>query len=171
MEVRVGGTPQQHEEMVRENLPRLLRLCTVILGSHQEAEDAVQDVFLQALRSFHRFRGASRLSTWLTSIAVHLCRDRIRARKRRREVPEDHWAGVETDPRPSPLDRMMARQLARRAVAFLSPKEEMVVRLRFGGDCRMQEIARTMGCSESAAKTHLRRALAKMARALEGEAS
>ncbi len=158
--------PDAREIMVREHLPRLLRLCAVILGGHRDAEDIVQDVFLKAFVSLHRFRGDSAISTWLTRIAIHACRDRIRWKRRRKEVSEEE-AQDGPDPASSPLERIVARETAIRAMSSLSPREEMVVRLRFGGEYRIPEIARTMRCSESTAKTHLRRALDKMARTLE----
>lgn len=156
------------EEMVREHLPHLLRLCTVILGSSQEAEDAVQDVFLKAFRSANGFRGEGRLSTWLTRIAIHACRDQIRRRKRRKEIGDEEIQEV-MDPAPAPIERLMAHQMAMRALRPLSPKEEVVVRLRFGGDYQIQEIASVLNCSESTAKTYLRRAMKKMAGTLDRE--
>jgi RNA polymerase sigma-70 factor (ECF subfamily) len=156
------------EEMVRTHLPQLLRLCTVILGNAQEAEDTVQEVFLKAFRSANGFRGDASLSTWLTRIAIHACRDQIRRKNRRREVWDEETEDV-ADPAPEPVDRLAAREMAMRALSTLSPKEEMVVRLRFGGDYRIREIADVLRCSESTAKTYLRRAMKKMAKTLNRE--
>jgi len=51
-----------------------LRLCR----NRADAEDAVQDVFTQALRKWHTFRGESNPGTWLYTIAVRMCKARIR---------------------------------------------------------------------------------------------
>lgn len=162
------NSPEDREEMVRNHLPRLLRLCSVILGNPQEAEDTVQDVFLKAFRSINVFRGDGSLSTWLTRIAINSCKDQIRKRKRR-EPLWDEKVDETMDSAPSPAQRLMVRQMAMQVLESLSPKEELVVRLRFVGDYKIREIAETLNCSESTAKTYLRRAMKKMAGTLENE--
>jgi RNA polymerase sigma-70 factor, ECF subfamily len=162
------GSLDDREEMVRANLPRLLRLCAVIVGDHQEAEDLVQEAFIKAFGSIRWFRRESSLATWLTRIAVNVCRDRLRARRRGREILEAE-VPERRDPQPLAEEQLMAAQMARRALSVLSPKEEMVIRLRFGGEYGIPEIARTLRCSQSTVKTHLSRGMRKMARTLEGE--
>lgn len=155
------------EEMVRAHLPRIVRLCTVILGNPQEAEDMAQEVFLKAFRSIGKFRGDAGVSTWLTRIAINVCRDHIRRRKWRTQ----QWEEAEElmDSAPGPTDRVMARQMAMRALKSLSPKEEVAVRLRFGGEYNTREIAEALDCSESTVKTYLHRAMRKMAKTLVSE--
>ena len=53
----------------------LLRLCCALLGDAALAEDAVQDTFIRAWRALPHFRGDSSEKTWLTHIAVNVCRD------------------------------------------------------------------------------------------------
>lgn len=55
------------------------RVALRILGSREEAEDAVQDTFLAALNNTAAFESKSSLRTWLTSILKHKCVDRLRA--------------------------------------------------------------------------------------------
>ena len=52
----------------------LLRLCCALLGDAALAEDAVQDTFIRAWRALPHFRGDSSEKTWLTHIAVNVCR-------------------------------------------------------------------------------------------------
>jgi RNA polymerase sigma-70 factor (ECF subfamily) len=156
----------QREKIVRENLPTLLRICTAILGDPMEAQDAVQDTFLKAFYARSPFRGDGKVSTWLTRIAIRTCMDRLRKINRRREAPEEEAAQIH-DPNATPLDRELARQMVRRALEVLSPKEQVVVKLRFGIQCQIEEISKMLHCSPSTAKTYLRRALRKMAKALE----
>jgi RNA polymerase sigma-70 factor (ECF subfamily) len=63
---------------------RVYRLALTILGDPQDAEDAVQDVFLRVFRGIDGFRGGSAFTTWLTAIVVNTCRDKLRRRKVRR---------------------------------------------------------------------------------------
>jgi RNA polymerase sigma-70 factor (ECF subfamily) len=68
---------------------RLYRLAAVILRDRQDAEDALQDIFLRIYDRIHDFRGESSFETWLTAIALNLCRDRLRRRQVRRAVSLD----------------------------------------------------------------------------------
>jgi len=160
--------PDPWEGVVRGHLLPLFRLCTVILGDPQEAEDAVQEVFLKAFRAQRWFRRRSTTSTWLTRIAINICRDRLRGRRRRREVMVESLPPL-VDPNPGPAESLASRQLVLRAMEGLSAREEMVVRLRFGGGLTARDMAGILGCSVSSVKTHLRRALRKMAERLEKE--
>ncbi len=61
---------------------RLLRSATLLCGNETEAQDLVQDTFVEAVRSVHRFRGGSRLYTWLHSILLNLTRHHRRDNRR-----------------------------------------------------------------------------------------
>ena len=66
------------ERMVEHCGDRLLRTCALYLGDVHSAEDAVQDTFLRALQAKERFRGDCLPETWLTRIAVNVCKDYLR---------------------------------------------------------------------------------------------
>jgi len=78
-EARRGDMPAMERFVAAHKAP-IFRLCVSILGSIEDAEDAVQDTFLRALRALHGFRRASNLRTWLTRIAVNVCNDILRSR-------------------------------------------------------------------------------------------
>lgn len=52
---------------------RVFAMCSRLLRGRAEIEDAVQQTFLEAWRSLHRFEGRARFSTWVTRIAIHTC--------------------------------------------------------------------------------------------------
>ena len=58
--------------------PRLYALATRLCGNPADAEDMVQDVFLQAYRKWHTFKGNANPGTWLYAIAAHSCKARLR---------------------------------------------------------------------------------------------
>src|SRR3954462_14496000 len=58
-------------ELFRRHAGRLLGLLARLLGSHADAEDAVQDLFVAAFRTLHQLRTAEALGSWLTQLAVH----------------------------------------------------------------------------------------------------
>jgi RNA polymerase sigma-70 factor (ECF subfamily) len=71
--------------------------CYRMLGSVQDAEDALQDALLRAWRGLDRFEGRSSARSWLYKIATNACLDALARRPRRRELPLDR------DPDEAPL--------------------------------------------------------------------
>ncbi len=65
-------------QLVNEHGPRLYTLGMRLCGNRSDAEDMVQEVFLQAYRKWHTFRGESEPGTWLYSIAARSCKVRMR---------------------------------------------------------------------------------------------
>ena len=74
---------QAEEAFVLAYRPRLYRVAVAVLGYQDpEAEDVVQETFVDALASLQRFEFRSSLYTWLNQICVHRCFRRIRSRKK-----------------------------------------------------------------------------------------
>src|ERR1051326_1185785 len=76
------GEPVAMEAVVETHGERLLRSATLLCGDQSQAEDLVQDVFVQPASSIQRFRGHSSLYTWLHSILLNLVRHHRRSSKR-----------------------------------------------------------------------------------------
>ena len=70
------------DAVVRQHSGRIGALCYRLLGWRADVDDVVQDVFLAAYQALPEFRGQSRVSTWLTTIAINACRNHLRKRKR-----------------------------------------------------------------------------------------
>lgn len=120
---------------------------------HHEAEDAIQETFLAALRAYPSFDGANPRA-WLLTIARHKVIDESRSAKRRPEPiaePDAHAGGADGD-------RAEATALWV-AVAGLPPKQRAAVVLRYAIDLRYREVGEAMGCSEAAARRSVHEAL------------
>ena len=74
------------ERLMRRYNSRLFRIARAILKDDAEAEDAVQDAYLEAFRHIGEFRGQSQVATWLTRIAINQALMRLRRHKRERVV-------------------------------------------------------------------------------------
>jgi RNA polymerase sigma-70 factor (ECF subfamily) len=74
------------EAIMREHNRMLFRTARAILRDDAEAEDALQEAYVQAYRSFDSFRGESKLSTWLARIVANESLMRLRKRARRAEI-------------------------------------------------------------------------------------
>ncbi len=104
---RPEGLAAQHavEGLMREHGDSILRLCFVYLRDYHLAEDAMQETFLKAYRGFTGFRGDSGEKTWLTRIAINVCKDITKSAWMRRvnrgislqDIPEPAAPPVEAD--------------------------------------------------------------------------
>ena len=82
--------------------------CPADVGPGEDAEDAVQDVFLAVFRKLESFRGESSLATWLYRLAMNVCLDRLRSRgHRERKVTDEFNAEDAADvAAPAPVGRL-----------------------------------------------------------------
>src|SRR6267142_4292292 len=84
-----AGDRDASEGLVKEYGGRMLAVARRMLRSEDDAADAVQDAFLSAFTSIHRFRANSQLYTWLHRIVVNACLMKLRSRKLRDTVSVD----------------------------------------------------------------------------------
>lgn len=132
---------------------RLLRLCALNLRDASLAQDAVQDTFLKAFRQFHRFRGDADPLTWLTAIALNVCRD-YRRTAWFRHVDRR----VEADALPRGAAFTFPDSTVIRAVTALPPRYREVILLRYYQDMKQKDIAAALGVSERTVHQRLTKA-------------
>ena len=75
-------TTPQMVPALSQSLPSLHRYACRVLGNKYDAEDAVQDALLSALKHLGQFRGEAQFSTWLTTIVLNCARMQLRKRSR-----------------------------------------------------------------------------------------
>ena len=100
--VRAGDT-HLFEILMRRYNQRLYRAARAILQNDEDAEDAVQQAYLNAYRHLRQFEGRARFSTWLTRIAVH---EALARRRRTRNYP----IGVSDERRIEPTTKVEANR-------------------------------------------------------------
>jgi RNA polymerase sigma-70 factor (ECF subfamily) len=136
---------------------RVLSLCLHLTGSPSDAEDAAQEVFLVVFRGLPKFRGESRLSTWIYRIAVRIA-FRVKA-KHPRTAPLDLEPAVDT-PDPA-LQRERSRHIAL-ALDRLSADHRTVLALFSLDGLSHREIAETLGIPEGTVWSRLHLARKKL---------
>jgi RNA polymerase sigma-70 factor (ECF subfamily) len=167
------------DQLVQEYQPQLFRLAHSILddGSQNgsaDAQEITQDALLAGLRSLDSYRGEAKLSTWLYSITVNLCRNHIRARQRRERVRnlfERLTTPIEDAPS-QPEDVIIRKQAdfnLFRVVQSLNEKHRLPVILRYYHDCSVAEIAQIIDIPEGTVHSRLNTARKKMRIFLESE--
>jgi len=152
----------------RESVYRVARR---MLGNHEDAADAAQEVFIRAHRALARFDGRSQVYTWLYRITVNLCCD-VRGRLSRMPLTDDEEVLRDRRAGPAIEDEAEGRETGRivaRAVATLPPRQKAMVVLRLYQDLPYAEIARIMGCSEGTVKATMFAALRRLRRVLVEE--
>ena len=78
-----SGDGAAFETLYRQHATRLYNLASRMIGTHGEADDLLQDIFLLAYRKLGSFRGESSLGTWLYRLAMNHCLDVLRNRQTR----------------------------------------------------------------------------------------
>jgi RNA polymerase sigma-70 factor (ECF subfamily) len=162
--------PAAAQELVRSWGDRLLRSAFLLCRNETEAQDLVQETFVQAMQSGHRFRGGSSIYTWLHAILLNLSRHYHRDRKHlvcddelaRRDIPTPEEG-------PSRLDADAACATLAAALGRLSGPHREAVVLRFYEDLKIHEIAARLGISRGTVKSRLHYAIAKLQQLLPAE--
>ena len=158
---------QEYEDAVCNHAARLRRLCQLLLGDSQEAEEVVQEVFVKALESERRQGPPTDWGPWLTRIAVNTCHDRRRAGwwHRFRRWSEQVEQVPIIDRGLTPESSAISSETRRRiwlAFRSLPDRQREVFVLRHLEDWSGPEIAAALGLSPGTVKRHLFRAVHRM---------
>ena len=170
------------DALVLRHQQEVFAVAMRMLGDRDEAQDVAQDAFVRAFRCLGTFRGQAKLSTWLVSITMNLCRNRRRwwARHRRFVVaslddPIETEEGTLThevaDPAPSPAtmaERRERHQQLTGALQMLSEGERSIVVLRDIQGYSYEEIADVLHCRVGTVKSRLSRARLRLRALLDG---
>jgi RNA polymerase sigma-70 factor (ECF subfamily) len=159
-------------ELVQLYERRVFALVFRMLGNRHEAEEITQEVFVQVFRAIHRFRGESKLSTWLYRVAVNLCKNRIKYHARRSSMAHHDYdaiaeassgssaAGVSVGSvdRPDELvEGIQLEGMVKRALAQLDPDFRELVVLRDVEDLTYEQIAEVTGLPRGTVKSRIHR--------------
>ena len=170
------GDDRAFQEFVNLYQTRVFNLVFRMLGDRQEAEDIAQDVFISVFRHLSRFRGESRLYTWIYRIASNACKNRIkylRGRQFHRKVelklessttatsPRDQINAALQSNYPSPEDAARnsdLQQRIERALNSLDEDQRLLIVLRDIEGLSYQDIIDVTGLTEGTLKSRLHRA-------------
>jgi RNA polymerase sigma-70 factor, ECF subfamily len=146
------------ETLVGRYERRLYTLAARVLGSREEAADAVQEALLRAWLGLPKFRGGSLFSTWLYRICVNAAHD---VRQKRRTPP-----AAEPPEPPDPRDRFAESELSSELQLALNALDEpyrVAVVLYDVLGCSYAEIAELMGVAEGTVKSRIFRGRTELA--------
>ncbi len=159
--VLAGDTPL-FEVLMRRHNERVYRAARAILRDAKEAEDVMQEAYVNAYAHLAQFDGRAKFSTWLTKIAIYEAL--LRAKRRGRYEPLDDRAEdflMPTTPPPDPEHQAFGgelRELIEAAIDTLGDGYREVFMLRQVQGLSTAETADILGVSEDVVKTRLTRA-------------
>jgi len=155
------GEREALEEMIAANRDRVTRLVSRLSGWTNETDDLVQEVFVLALQGIGRFRGGSRISTWLTRIAINVCRSHHRTRLLRKSFWK-RWMSQAIEPAAADASESIEQQERVRQVTAsvrkLKSKYREVVVLHYLEGMAAEDIGQVLGVSRNTVEVRLHRA-------------
>ena len=168
LERLIAHDEEAFAQLVEVHGPRLLAVASRYLKCRADAEDAVQDAFVNVIRSIGTFNGSSTLETWLHRIVVNCSLMILRSRRRKpllTNADGQMTGGVASPVRRGdselPGHRLVAAERTRElgaAVHALPAVQRSVIQFRYDGGLQVQAIADLLATSVSTVKTRLHRA-------------
>ena len=164
------GDQEAWDLIVRQYWRKVFNVAYKFVGSHEQAEDLTQDIFLKIFRSLETFDRRANFQTWLISVSRNLCIDHYRSvRKERqtidRDVPAEDLSPVSATA--SPLATLENRDLAallRQALQTLPKSLRLAVLLRDIQELSYLEIAERLRLPEGTVKSRINRGRKELAR-------
>jgi RNA polymerase sigma-70 factor, ECF subfamily len=162
-----AGDRSACEAIVNQFAPMVFRLISRFFRTREDVEDLAQDVFLKLFARVDQIRPDENFPGWLARVTVNTCYDELRKKRRRKIALETYGPTVATEtPGDSPEpDRFGKMRLALEA---LDPKFKVPLLLKEVEEMSVEEIARTMGLTQTNVKVRLFRARKKLASILDG---
>lgn len=163
-----GGRTAMHTLYSRHNV-RVYRFILRIVHDATLAEDITSQVFLDVWRSANQFKGRSRVSTWLLSIARFKALTALRQR-RHEDIDQADVLEIadEADTPEASLDRSNTRAILRGCIARLSPAHRQIINLVYYHEKSVEEVGAIVGIPQSTVKTRMFYARRQLADLLRG---
>jgi RNA polymerase sigma factor (sigma-70 family) len=161
-----AGDADALARIVRAHHDHMARVCFVICGDQDLAQDAVQSAWPLVWRKLGTLRDPDRLRPWLVSVAVNEARQLIRRQRRRPIVTEipDVIGSIDANPAgdAARIDLVVALE-------GLSADDRALLALRYVADFDATEIGRALGMSPSGVRSRLSRLLARLRTELDDD--
>jgi RNA polymerase sigma-70 factor, ECF subfamily len=164
----LAGNENAFGQLMQKYQPKFMAMGVRILGSHAEAEDVLQDSFIDAYRHLAGFQNKARFSTWLYTIVLNHIRNRLRHNKVLRCVPleinsedDDKWAPEIAEKNESfdvSLEHKMQLEAVHKAVATFPLQYQSIFIMHYFNDLPVKEIALRLNRPVGTVKAYLHRA-------------
>ena len=173
-----SGDTAAFEALMRRHNRTLFRTARAILRDDAEAEDALQEAYLQAFHALPKFRAEARFTTWMVRIVANEALMRLRKQARRAQIlpmqSADATPGLDEladttmeNNRPEPsAERAEMRRLLERQIDLLPDAYRTVFMLRAVEELPVEEVAAVLQIPEATVRTRFFRARSILREAL-----
>ncbi|KAF6587410.1 RNA polymerase sigma factor [Paenibacillus sp. EKM211P] len=155
--------------IVKEYQRQIFVYCWRLLGSEQEAEEAVQDIFVNAFEKISRYKPTVGFSSWLYKMAYHHCLNLIRRKNLQRKFKLSLFTSTNmtSDSAAQVMERQLFSEPLSRALDQLNAEERNLLVLRIFEEKTFGEIGEIMNKSEDAIKKKYGRTKTKLKKIME----
>ncbi len=171
------GEEWAYERLYDEYAPKIGGIAKSYLG-YDDVDDVVQEVMMRIYKGIRKFRGDSKLSTWIHRIAVNVCKDMLSKRRKHKEVltsfsEEDdetdfsYVAFVDDNTLEETLEEFNYESIMK-AIEKLSSENRLLIKLRDVDGLSYEEIAKILGKPIGTVKSRLHYARKKLRELIEG---
>jgi RNA polymerase sigma-70 factor (ECF subfamily) len=164
-----AGDVSALDTLMERHASRVYRLAYAITRNHADAEEVVQDVFLNVFRKIATFEGRAALGSWIYRVTANVA---LMRRRKRRLPRAEHDALQHVEGSATPEDYLLSRErrtLAARLLDGLPASYRAVVVLRDVEGLSTREAANAVGASLASVKCRLHRGRAWLRQQLAGD--
>lgn len=166
------GEQNAYAELVNRYQAYVFTLVLRMVKSREDAEEVAQDVFIKAYRSLADFRGESKFSTWLYTIANTTSITFLRKKKLDVHSLDNEKVFEVADSKDSGLRANLVEQKSRvnmvnEAIAMLSPDDAEIITLFYKAEQNLEEISRILRLETNTVKVRLHRARTRLKEKME----
>ncbi len=168
----IQGHSEAFETLITEYQDKVVNTCARFVYNRQDAEDVAQDVFIEVFQSIRKFRGQSKLSTWIYRISVTKSLDFVRKKKRKKRLgkvksmfglnSDEEQASIDLpDPSPSPqatLETQEQAEILKEAIGGLPENQRTALVLTTYEQLGQADVSLIMGNTVSAVESLIHRA-------------
>ena len=146
---RPGERERAFSELVGSYSERLYWHVRGLVGSHEDTDDLLQEIFVKVWGALEGFRGESRLFTWLFRIATNETLNFLRKRSLRTTLGLESAPAAEQD---AEINGDEVQRLLAKAMTLLPPKQRAVFQMRYFEEMPYEQMAQVLGTSTGALK-------------------
>jgi len=165
VEIFRNGDVSGFNELVKRYQEKVYWIARRIVGTHADADDVVQDVFIRVYEGLKHFRGDANFYTWLYRIAVNVSLNSLRKKRIKDFLPYDElWEGIPaSDSRTDdPIQQQEYQTILDKAIQILPAKQKVVFMMRYYDEIPYEEMAKILKKSVGGTKANYFQAVKKV---------
>jgi RNA polymerase sigma factor, sigma-70 family len=167
IEAVLAGNTEAFGNLIKRYQRPIYYLALRMLRQPEDADDVTQKTFLKAYRALAGFEFRSSFKTWLSAIAINLCRTELmRPRRLTVELPEN-LPNADFDNQAGREDHEFQRHYLKEALENLPQRQKEVVLLRIYQEMPFKEIAQALESNETAVKVNFHYAMQSLKKAIQ----